>query len=180
MPDTPGSLVLIGLRASGKTTLGRSLAERTGKPFIDLDAVTPRLLGADTVAAAWERHGQSAFRTAELTALLDALAIEGGVIAAGGGTPTAPGVADLLIAERDARRALVVYLSASAAELRRRMRGAGHERPSLTGADPLSEIEAVHARRDPLYRDLASHVVETEGLGVEAALRELMALLPEG
>jgi shikimate kinase len=132
------------------------------------------------VAAAWERHGQSAFRKAELTALLDALAISGAVIAAGGGTPTAPGAADLLIAERDARRALVVYLSAGAAELRRRMRGAGHERPSLTGADPLSEIDAVLTRRDPLYRDLAGDVLETEGLGVEAALQRLVVLLSEG
>ena len=177
MPAPPESVVLIGLRASGKTTLGRLLAERTGRPFIDLDEVTPRLLGADTVAAAWERHGQSAFRKTELTALLDALTITGAVIAAGGGTPTAPGVADLLVAERDGRRARVVYLSADAAELRRRMRRGGQERPSLTGADPLSEIDAVLTRRDPLYRDLAGDVIETEGQTVEATLAELLGLL---
>ncbi|MCC6661125.1 MAG: hypothetical protein IT437_09595 [Phycisphaerales bacterium] len=170
----PPTVVLIGLRASGKTTLGRMLAERTGRTFIDLDDLTPRLLGADTVAAAWERHGQAAFRKAELAALLNALGVPGAVIAAGGGTPTAPGVPDLLIAERDTGRVRIVYLACGAGELRRRMHRAGHERPSLTGADPLSEVESVHARRDPLYRDLASEVLQTDDLPLDAVLHLLV------
>ena len=162
------NIVLIGLRGSGKTTVGRLLAERLRRPLVDLDAVTSKLLGATRVADAWARAGEQAFRQAEARALTAALAGDGQVIALGGGTPTAPGAADLLRTACDAGRATVVYLAAAAATLRTRLAAADMaDRPSLTGADPLAEIDAVLVRRDPLYRDLATEVIETDSMGVE-------------
>jgi shikimate kinase len=168
------TIVLIGLRGSGKTTVARHAAARAGRVFIDLDVVTARVLGASSVRDAWARHGEAAFRRAETRALADSLRNQGAVVALGGGTPTAPGAAELLRLERDAGRCRVVYLSATAAALRERLRSADNsDRPSLTGADPLDEIEVVLGQRDRLYRELASTTVETDGRTPEDIAKEI-------
>lgn len=164
-------LVLMGLRGSGKSTLGRLVAARAGRGFVDLDDRTPVIMGFDSVAAAWEARGETAFRAAEVEALRAALAEPAGVIALGGGTPTAPGAPELLRHSR----CVLVYLRCSPAELRERLssHGVGANRPSLTGKNPLDEIEDVFARRDPVYRALAEHAVEgitTPEGGVERLL----------
>jgi shikimate kinase len=159
------NLILIGLRGSGKTTVGRLVAQRLGRTFVDLDDVTARALGAATIVQAWRRCGEPAFRAAESRALTEVLAKDGRVVALGGGTPTAAGAAELLRAARDTGRARVLYLSADAGSLRARLAGTDmSSRPSLTGADPLEEIEVVLARRDGLFRTLASAIVDTIGL----------------
>lgn len=168
------TIVLMGLRGSGKSTVGRHIAQRAGRPFIDLDDRTAELLGGASVREAWDRHGEAAFRQAETRALGAALEMRGAVIALGGGTPTAPGAAEILRNQRDAGRIRIIYLSAPAETLRARLAGANNaDRPSLTGADPLVEVEAVLARRDPLYRELADDVVETEGRRPEEIAAEI-------
>ncbi|MFG0273485.1 MAG: shikimate kinase [Phycisphaerales bacterium] len=165
MTACPPIVVLLGLRASGKTTLGRALAERLGRRFIDLDDRTRALLGDATIADAFRRVGESGFRSAEVEALAGALDESGIVLALGGGTPTAPGAAAMLRKAQAGARAAVVYLRCDPELLRGRLRdagGAGANRPSLTGADPLDEIEQVHAARDPVYRALADVVLEGE------------------
>ena len=154
-------VALIGLRASGKSTVGRMVARTLGRGFVDLDDVTPQLLGCADVREAWSRHGVDAFRAAEARALAQVLTGAGRVLALGGGTPEAPGASDALRAARGAGRAVVVYLRAPAETLRDRLRGDDNaNRPSLTGKGLLDEIEEVLARRDGLYTSLADLVVE--------------------
>lgn len=158
------NLILIGLRGSGKSTLARALARRQGRIAIDLDDLTPGYLGCATVGEAWNLHGQGAFREAEFQALSQALAANmGAVIALGGGAPTAPGAADLIEAAIREGRAVVVYLRDTPRTLADRLRalpkGPGPSRPSLTGADPIDEIAAVFAQRDPLYSRLATRTL---------------------
>ena len=159
---TPRNILLIGLRGSGKSTIGPEIAARLGRQFIDLDPVTLWRLGAASVAEAWREHGEAAFRAAEAAALRDALENPERVIAAGGGTPTAPGAAELIQERRDGGLTFVVYLREMPGILRERLAEAGGvaDRPSLTGGDPLDEIEEVYTQRDALYRSLASQVVE--------------------
>ena len=163
-------VALMGLRASGKTTLGRALAERLGRRFIDLDDRTLALLGDDTIADAFRRAGEPAFREAEAEALQSALAETPSVLALGGGTPTAPGAESMLRDAQSRGDLLLCYLACRPETLRARLRSAGGaDRPSLTGDDPLDEIERVHASRDGLYRDLADVVLE-EPASVEEIL----------
>lgn len=167
-------IVLMGLRGSGKSTVGRRIAERAGRLLIDLDSRTALLLGGPSVREVWDRCGEAAFRQAEVRVLAAALQTDGAVIALGGGTPTAPGAAELLRHLRKSGRGEVFYLNATAATLRERLRHADNaDRPSLSGADPLDEIETVLAQRDGLYRSLASRVVETEGRTPEDVAAEI-------
>lgn len=171
------ALVLMGLRGSGKSTLGRSAAARLGVGFTDLDDVTPTLLGARDVRDAWDRFGEPAFRIAEHRALLAWLEHPAGVLALGGGTPTAPGAAELLRAARTRGVVRIIYLRGDAHTLAERLRGDANaknqNRPAIHGADALAEIPQLLAARDPLYRELASDVIEIAGLSPEQVLARI-------
>jgi len=155
-------IILIGLRGSGKTTIGRALAARLNVSFCDLDDVTVRVLGAASVSDAWRARGEAAFREAENQALAEALGTQRRVVALGGGTPTAPGALEQIRAAQ-AAGGRVVYLRGVASTLRARLEGKTGDRPSLTGVDPLVEIEAVLAKRDPVYLALADIVINVDG-----------------
>lgn len=162
-PATPPLLLLIGLRASGKSTVGRLVAQSRACAFTDLDDAVLRALNAPTVADAWRSAGEPAFRAAETQALRSLLEHTDApyVIALGGGTPTAPGATDLIRDAQRNRAALVIYLRADAATLRARLaQGAGANRPSLTGASPLDEIQTVLNQRNDAYTRLADEVID--------------------
>ena len=156
----PGSdVVLIGLMASGKTTIGRLLAARLGVPFVDNDDALVQRIGrtAREVDAA---EGIDALHRAEARVLAAALAEPGcKVVAAAAAAVLEPGVAGLL-ADRT-----VVYLRAGARELARRVaagrveRGGDH-RP-FAGQDPAVVLREQLDARDGAYRKLASMVVDT-------------------
>ncbi len=165
------NLLLIGLRGSGKSTLGRELAIALGRPLIDLDEQTARSLNHPTAGDAFRTEGEPRFRLAEAAALARATETPAQVIALGGGTPTAPGASDFLSLCRAAGTAWVAYLHADPRPLRARLAHTDiAARPALLGGDPLDEIERVYAARDGLYRSLADVVIEVGPLGVARAV----------
>ncbi len=178
MSASEPNLLLMGLRASGKSTIARALAESQERDLVELDQmVLGRFDDCESVTQIFERHGESAFRSAEANALRRVLnERHGAIVSLGGGAPTAPGVESAIRAARRSGEAIVVYLRLEPRALRARMASQSEadaeQRPSLTGADPLDEIEAVFAARDPLYRVLATKVIEGER-PVEHALEEL-------
>lgn len=164
MPPRAPHIVLMGLRASGKSTLALLLAERANLPCTDLDHETLKLLNQPSTSRAWTTLGQIAFREAEFTALNNTLSLPTRVIALGGGTPTAPGAEKLLRNARAQQHVLLVYLRYPADTLRARL--AAHpaqlaDRPAIQGASPLDEIPVLLAQRDPLYSDLADLILES-------------------
>lgn len=183
-------LVLMGLRGSGKSTLGRMLAERLGTAFVDLDDRVAAALASADAGSALKSHGEPAFRKAEFDCLSAIIAREpsGAVIALGGGTPTAPGAADLLRDHAVSGRLALIYLHASPDTLRRRLMTTDTaSRPSLTRAGTLDEIEAIYAQRNPLYCSLTSeHTAQNckrldiDALTVEQSLRGIMDLVRAG
>lgn len=165
-------IILMGLRASGKTTVARLLSARLGYAAVDLDDLVAARMGEAHAGACIRAHGFAAFRQAEADTLNETLAAnahtpgnKGLVLALGGGTPTAPGAADMLREARQSEQALIIYLRASEHTLRSRLAGDAHtDRPSITGAGTLDEVGKMFRERDPLYRELAERVIECDGL----------------
>ena len=89
MSEAGSGIVLVGMPASGKSTVGRLVAERLGRPFVDTDELLARTLGMP-VPDYLERHGEPTFREIEAQAVAEACAVRGAVIGAGGGAVLDP------------------------------------------------------------------------------------------
>ncbi|APW63332.1 shikimate kinase [Paludisphaera borealis] len=154
-------LVLVGYRGTGKSTVGRLLAERSGRPFVDADYEIEARAGR-SIRAIFEESGEPAFRDWEERVLREvAEARPGAVLATGGG-------AILREANRRVLRSFgrVVWLRAEPHILVRRLEADARTRstrPALTSGGVLDEIADVLAARTPLYEEVAHASVETEG-----------------
>lgn len=172
MPDENRTIYLIGPRASGKTTLGRALAAKLARPFVDLDAFFVRQHG-ESIADFVAREGWDAFRQAETDVLATVAAMPGQVVATGGG----------VVLREENRRLLaqgaVIYLHLTPERLAERLRADPNEaqRPSLTGKGLVEEIAAVLSEREPLYRNLAQAVLSEGPVNdlVEAVVKVVTA-----
>lgn len=155
------NILLMGPRASGKTSVGELLAQKMRRPFVDLDHHT---LGAfpecRSISQAWRTHGEAAWRSAETDALARVLPSSSQVIALGGGTPMIPAAHAALRVARDAGRAFIVYLQTDIETLRDRLRKAGGDRPPLRGGDAVEEVADILREREPVYLALADLVVD--------------------
>lgn len=168
---TAAHLVLVGLMGSGKTTVGRIVAERLGRPFLDSDDVVEARTGR-TVREIWRSDGEAAFRRLEREALRDALAADKpSVIAAAGGVVLS---ADNRAALNDAH-AVVAWLHADNATLVARATS-GEHRP-LLDADPAGTLAQMAAEREPLYRDVADVVVDTGERSAADVAEEIIGIL---
>ena len=178
-------VVLMGLRASGKSSLGRLLATKAGAHFADLDDLVCGALDAADAGEAFAQLGEARFRSEETVQLRRWL--EAGetraerqprVLALGGGTPMSPGAASALRAAASSGK-VIVYLHAPPGVLAGRLRSGGvsGNRPSLTGADPAEEMEAVYRARHPVYAELATITVDGDVATESRALGRLLACL---
>ncbi|HVM54230.1 MAG TPA: shikimate kinase [Acidimicrobiales bacterium] len=163
-------MVLVGMMGAGKTTVGRRLARRLGRPFIDSDLQVEARTGR-TVREIFEADGEPAFRSLETEALAEALATSSPcVIAAAGGT-----VLSEINRERMRSGATVIWLRADPAELAERVRSGVH-RPLLAD-DPAAVLRDLEAERRTLYEAVADHVVDTSGRDPDAVLADLEQLV---
>jgi shikimate kinase len=167
---TEPSIVLVGMMAVGKTSVGRRLASLRGWEFFDSDRQIEAMT-ARTVADIWRTDGEPAFRELEKQVLADALAsTTPRVIAAAGGT-----VLD------DANRRLmkehqpVVWLRGKPEVLASRLGSATH-RP-LLDEDPAGVLERLDSIRRPLYEEVADVVVDVDDLTVDQVVACIEAAL---
>ena len=165
------SLFLIGMRGAGKTSCGRLAATLLGVPFVDGDQRVEERAGL-TVEAIFREQGEAAFRRLEREVTLELLELPGAIIATGGGCVTDPDIRDGLC-----RHEGVIWLTASASELSRRVRASA--RPSLTGAPAWEELPALLAQREPSYLACARRTVDTVGRTAEEVARGLQQLWQE-
>jgi len=155
VPLHRGNLFLVGLPGAGKSTLGRQLARRLRKRFVDADTELEHRLGV-SIPTIFEIEGESGFRDREEATLAELTALEGVVLSTGGGAVLRP--ANRL---RLKENGTVVYLHAEPATLWTRIRHS-RNRPLLQTSDPLGRLADLYAQRDALYRETADHVVESE------------------
>jgi shikimate kinase len=162
-------VVLVGLMGTGKTTVGRALAARLDRPFLDSDDLVERRAGR-TVRELFVDGGEPAFRDLETEVLADALAAgEPSVIAAAGGVVIRPTNRDALT-RADAH---VVWLQAEPSTLVARVTGAGH-RPLLDD-DPAGTLTRMGAERAAWYAEVADQALVVEGRSVDDLVAEIVA-----
>jgi 3-dehydroquinate synthase len=159
-------IALIGLSGSGKTTVGKLLAQNLGWRYIDTDQLveTQAQQPITTIVA---EAGESAFRRLESQALVEALAEQHVVIATGGGI-----VEDPVNRERLAAGAFTVWLHAPTAALVARLADTT-DRPLLADG-PETRLNQMAARRTPLYAALADWIIATDGLAPGQVVDDLL------
>ena len=148
-------IALVGYRGSGKSTIGKILAEKTGWELVCLDELIEKRAGK-SIPEIVEQEGWERFRQLESEILKEVIKKDPAIFDLGGG-----------VVEREENRKLikencfVVWLKASPEVLAERIKHS-QNRPSLTGKDFLEEISEVLARREPLYQELAHLELNTE------------------
>lgn len=154
------------MMGAGKSTVGRQLARKLGRRFVDSDHEIESRTGV-RIPTIFEIEGEAGFRRREAEAI-EALSRESGlVLATGGGAVLDP-------ANRSRLKAagLVIYLRVLPLALYERTRH-DRNRPLLQVADPLAKLEEIFSQRDPIYREIADLVVESSGGGVAGMVRRI-------
>jgi shikimate kinase len=170
------NIVLIGYRGSGKTTVGRLLASRLGRPFVDSDALIEAEAGR-SIADIFATQGEQGFRQRERRAIARLAQADSQVLSVGGG-------AVLNEANVDRLRAggTIVWLTAPAEVLWDRISedtDSATMRPELTPDGGLEEVRALLAAREPAYRAAADLIVATSGRSPEEVVAAVLGVLAE-
>jgi shikimate kinase len=164
------NIVLVGMMGAGKSTVGRIIARRLKREFRDSDQEIESRCGV-RIPVIFDVEGEAGFRMREAQVLAELCALDGMVLATGGGA---------VLAEHNrrqlARCGTVVYLHARPRELWRRVRH-DRNRPLLATANPLGRLEELYALRDPLYRGIADLVLDTGAQSVQSLAKDLLARL---
>lgn len=171
MRGMPGdNVILVGFMGAGKSSVGRLLARRLGRCFVETDDMIVSREGTP-IPEIFRRDGEARFRALEAEAL-DALRLKSGdVIATGGGLPCHEGRMEAL-----RRLGTVVWLAGDFAALYERASRSG-DRPMLADRT-VAELEALYREREPYYR--RAHLsVDTGGLGPDQVVARVLAALRE-
>jgi shikimate kinase len=170
------SIVLIGYRGSGKSTVGRKLADRLWQELVDTDTLVTKKAGK-TIKEIFDQDGEPKFRDLETEVLKEALKLQDVVISLGGGA----------ILREENRAALkdsghkVIYLKCEPEELYRRIQAdeaTSLTRPHLTAlAGSIEEVEQMLAQREPIYRQAMTAELDVTNLSGEDAVVYIVRLL---
>lgn len=166
-PIKKDNLILIGFMGSGKTTIGRELAFRTGREFCDTDQEIEKTEGR-SILEMFEQDGETYFREKEteiLKKMVRDSSFSGKVISVGGGTP-------LKEENRTLLRQLgqVIYLQVSPETVYARLRG-DKSRPLLQGEDPQKNIRELMQKRSCLYEKAADHILPVDRMSPAEAVQ---------
>jgi len=160
--ETLPNVYLVGPMGAGKTTVGRHLAELLGREFLDSDQEIERKTGA-TIPWIFEKEGEKGFRNRETMVIDELTARSHLVVATGGGAVT-----QLPNREFLKQRGIVVYLY-TPVEIQLQRTYRDKNRPLLQVENPEQKLRDLLAIRDPLYREVADYIIETN----QGAARDL-------
>ena len=166
-----GAIVLTGFMATGKSEVGRRLAKRLGRAFIDTDRLVESRAGK-SVAAIFASDGEAAFRRLERAAITDAVAPGDTVVALGGGA-----VLDDDNVARVRAAGVLVCLTARPDTILARI-GDVARRPLLAGGDPRANVERLLAERRGAYEGAADLMIDTSDRTVDEVVEDIREQLP--
>lgn len=168
--NLPANIFLVGPMGAGKSAVGRQLARAMHLDFLDSDDEIEHRTGVD-ISFIFEKEGEQGFRKREVKVIDELSQRQGIVLATGGGAILDPDSRSRLGA-----RGFVIYLYTSVRQQLQRTRR-GRNRPLLENGDRGRVLEDLMAIRDPLYREIADMIVETDGRRVKEVANEITGIL---
>jgi len=169
------SIVLIGYRGSGKTTIGQKLADRLWQDLIDTDKLIVKKAGK-SIKEIFEQDGEPRFRDLETEVVKEVCKLQDVVISLGGGAVLRE---ENRAAIKDAGHK-VIYLKCEPETLHKRIEADASTslmRPNLTQFQGIEEIERVLAEREPVYRGMMTGELDVTNLSPEEAMVYIVRLL---
>lgn len=167
------SLALIGFMGTGKTVVGKALAKKLGKQFIELDALIERKTGK-TIPEIFQQDGEIAFRELEIEVTKEVAGKKNTVIACGGGV-----VLNKINIDRLRKECLVVYLKASPGVILKRTVKDENERPLLATVNKALAVKELLKYRQPFYERAADITIDTSKLDVASVVTEIIKKVNE-
>lgn len=164
------NVALIGFMGTGKTAVGKFLAKKLDKYFVELDALIERKVGK-TISEIFRNEGEIAFREMEIAIVREVSEKENQVIACGGGV-----VLNKINIDRLHKNSSIVCLTASPSVILMRT-SVSNERPLLDTQDRLSSIRELLKFRKPFYERAADYQINTSRLSIEAIADQLVEKL---
>ncbi len=168
------NIIFIGFRGTGKTTIGKMLAQQLGKEFIDADEYLEYKQGK-TIQDIFTDGGEPLFRDIETQTIAELCHLDGKVIATGGG---------VILREENIRNlkksGIIILLDADVDTLHKRIHEdtrTRQKRPNLTNLNAYEEIEFLLAYRRPLYDRIADFVINTASMSKHDAVNKIIAFI---
>jgi len=166
------NIFLVGPMGVGKSTIGKQLAAKIGLEFKDSDLEIQKRTGVD-IPTIFEFEGEAGFRKRESTIIDELTQLRGLVLSTGGGA-----VLEAANRQHLTARGLVIYLHCSPDQQYARTQK-DRSRPLLQTESPLAKLQELMEQRDPLYRQVADHVVSTEKRNAASVTKEIFQLVSE-
>ena len=167
------SIALIGFMGTGKTAVGKLLATRLHKEFIETDALIVRKAGK-TIPEIFQQDGEIDFRELEIEVAREAASKKNAVIACGGGM-----VLNKINIDRLRKESVIVLLTASPGVIIKRTSVDKDSRPLLAVDDRARQLKELLKFRKPFYERAADIVIDTSKLKIEAVSEQIIAKLQE-
>ena len=169
MRQLPANIVLVGFMGTGKSVVGRVIAQKLEFHFIDTDDVIEQTSKAK-ISDIFAEHGEVYFRDLESQAVKSVALMKNQVVATGGGVVLRSSNIDLLRTGGP-----IFCLNATPKAIWERVRSS-RNRPLLRGPEPLKKIETLLDKRAPYYA-LADHQIETTGVSVDRVADEIISYI---
>lgn len=165
------NVVLIGFMGTGKTAVGKLLADRLNKEFVETDALIEQKAGK-SIPDIFRQDGELAFRELEIKAVKEVARGENRVIACGGGA-----VLNRINIDRLKHKSAIVYLTASPKVILKRTSGGRETRPLLNVNDRASQIRELLRFRKPFYERAADIKINTSRLTIASVVERIISRL---
>jgi shikimate kinase len=167
------NIALIGFMGVGKTAVGKTLAKKLNREFIELDSLIERKAGK-SIPEIFQQDGEVTFRELEIEVTKEVSQDKNLVIACGGGL-----VLNKINIDRLKNDSIIVCLTASPKVILKRTSGDGEDRPLLNVSDRVSEIRELLRFRKPFYERAADIKINTSRLGIDSVVEQIITKIKE-
>jgi len=167
------NVALIGFMGTGKTAVGKALAEKLRKNFVELDLLIEQKAGRP-IPEIFQQDGEIAFRELEIEVIKEVSKDKNLVIACGGGI-----VLNKINIDRLRQQSRIVYLTASPGVILKRISSEAGQRPLLEVDDPILTIRGMLGFRRPFYERAADITINTSRLDINSVAEQIISKLKE-